>query len=152
MGWSGRCGALALLASACGGSGGGGDHGHLRRRGRRHHLLRHDREPDGLQPEHAVGRHARAPGRVLGAVLPSPFVVNSPGAPTANSNLIVQSELVSTKPETIVYTLNPKAVWSDGVPITAGGLQVRLGAAAGRPAGAVTRRRRASPATATSRR
>ena len=29
------------------------------------------------------------------------------------------SELVSTKPETIVYTLNPKAVWSDGVAITA---------------------------------
>ena len=26
---------------------------------------------------------------------------------------------MSTKPETIVYTLNPKAVWSDGVPITA---------------------------------
>ena len=56
---------------------------------------------------------------MLGAVLPSPFVVNNLGMPTANSDLIVQSELVSTKPETIVYTLNPKAVWSDGVPITA---------------------------------
>ena len=56
---------------------------------------------------------------VLAAVLPSPFVVNNLGAPTANSDLIVSSELVNTKPETIVYTLNPKAVWSDGVPITA---------------------------------
>jgi len=56
---------------------------------------------------------------LLGAVLPSPFMVSQSGVPTANLNLIDQSELVSTKPETIVYTLNPKAVWSDGVPITA---------------------------------
>ena len=27
--------------------------------------------------------------------------------------------MVSTKPQTVVYILNPKAVWSDGVPITA---------------------------------
>jgi peptide/nickel transport system substrate-binding protein len=56
---------------------------------------------------------------VLGAVLPSPFMVNPDGSLTSNPNLIVQSELISTKPETIVYTLNAKAVWSDGVPITA---------------------------------
>jgi peptide/nickel transport system substrate-binding protein len=58
---------------------------------------------------------------VLGAVLPSPFIVSQSGDPTPNTNLLVgnQAELVSTKPETIVYTLNPKAVWSDGVPITA---------------------------------
>ena len=56
---------------------------------------------------------------VLGAVLPSPFVVSPDGSTTSNPNLIVQSELISTKPETIVYSLNAKAVWSDGVPITA---------------------------------
>lgn len=58
---------------------------------------------------------------VLGAVLPSTFMVSQSGDPTPNTNLLVgnQAELVSTKPETIVYTLNPKAVWSDGVPITA---------------------------------
>ena len=56
---------------------------------------------------------------VLGAVLPSPYTVSPAGDPISNSNLIVQSELVSTTPETVVYTLNPKAVWSDGVPITA---------------------------------
>ncbi len=74
--------------------------------------------PTGCNPNTPSGD---SPGTltVLGAVLPSPFVVNNLGMPTANSDLIVQSELVSTKPETIVYTLNPKAVWSDGVPITA---------------------------------
>ena len=56
---------------------------------------------------------------ILGAVLPSPYVVSDNGVATPNQNLIVQAELVSTKPETIVYTLNPKAVWSDGVEITA---------------------------------
>jgi len=74
--------------------------------------------PTGCNPNTPSGD---SPGTrtVLGAVLPSPFVVNNLGVPMANSDLIVQSELVSTKPETIVYTLNPKAVWSDGVPITA---------------------------------
>ncbi len=73
--------------------------------------------PSGAIP-HPGGRH---PGTrtVLGAVLPSPYVVSGAGAPTANSNLIVQAEPVNLKPQTIVYTLNPKAVWSDGVPITA---------------------------------
>jgi peptide/nickel transport system substrate-binding protein len=56
---------------------------------------------------------------VLGAVLPSPYVVSQSGDATQNPNVIEQAEVVSTKPETIVYTLNPKAVWSDGVPITA---------------------------------
>jgi len=74
--------------------------------------------PTGCNPNTPSGNSAGT-RTVLGAVLPSPFVVNNLGVPAANSDLIVQSELVSTKPETIVYTLNPKAVWSDGVPITA---------------------------------
>jgi peptide/nickel transport system substrate-binding protein len=57
---------------------------------------------------------------ILGAVLPSPYVVSQNGTPMPNQNLINQAEVVSApKPETVVYTLNPKAVWSDGVPITA---------------------------------
>ncbi len=55
---------------------------------------------------------------VLGAVLPSPWTVNSAGMMTPNLTF-ASSELVNLKPETVVYTLNPKAVWSDGVPITA---------------------------------
>ena len=47
------------------------------------------------------------------------FEVDATGTPTPNSELIDSAELVSLNPETIVYTLNPKAVWSDGVPITA---------------------------------
>ena len=74
--------------------------------------------PTGCNPNTPSGD---TPGTraVLGAVLPSPYYVDSQGMPTPNSNLTIQSELISTKPETIVYTLNPKAVWSDGVPISA---------------------------------
>ena len=77
--------------------------------------------PTGCNPNTVAGD---TPGTqtVLAAVLPSPFVpdvVNSASEPTPNSDLIVSAEPVSLKPLTIVYTLNPKAVWSDGVPITA---------------------------------
>jgi peptide/nickel transport system substrate-binding protein len=77
-----------------------------------------NQSPTGCNP-HTVAGDTPATRLILSGVLPSPFTVNSTGVTAANPNLIVQSELVSTKPETIVYTLNPKAVWSDGVPITA---------------------------------
>ena len=74
--------------------------------------------PTGCNPNTPSGD---SPGTrtVLGAVLPSPYVVGADGTPKPNLDLTESSELVNTKPETIVYTLNPKAVWSDGVPITA---------------------------------
>ena len=74
--------------------------------------------PTGCNPNTPSGD---TPGTrtILGAVLPSAWIVGNTGAPTSNADLIASSELVNTKPETIVYTLNPKAVWSDGVPITA---------------------------------
>jgi len=56
---------------------------------------------------------------VLAPVLPSAFVVQSNGQPTVDQAVVEQAELVDTSPETIQYTLNPKAVWSDGTPITA---------------------------------
>jgi peptide/nickel transport system substrate-binding protein len=74
--------------------------------------------PTGCNPHTPTGDSAGT-RLLLAAVLPSPFIVDSSGNVMPNPNLIQQSELVSTKPETIVYTLNPQAVWSDGVPITA---------------------------------
>ncbi len=77
-----------------------------------------NQSPTGCNPHTSAG-NTPATQLILSGVLPSPFTVNSVGLTTANPDLIVQSELISTKPETIVYTLNPKAVWSDGVPISA---------------------------------
>lgn len=119
-GWLvGGLGALALLATACGTGSNGGTTTvtYVGVAGGRISFGTTE-SPTGCNPHTPTGD---TPGTrlVLGAVLPSPFVVNGAGVPTANSELIESSELVSTKPQTIVYTLNPKAVWSDGVPITA---------------------------------
>jgi peptide/nickel transport system substrate-binding protein len=113
-------GALALFAAACGGGGGTGGGTTVTYVGVAGGAISFGmtESPTGCNPNTPSGD---SPGtlNVLSAVLPSPFFVNGLGVPTANADLIVSSELVSTKPETIVYTLNPKAVWSDGVPITA---------------------------------
>ncbi len=71
----------------------------------------------GCNPNTTEGN---APGTLtlLGAVLPSSFVVGANGTPQANLEL-TQAEVVNLSPQTVVYTLNPKAVWSDGVPISA---------------------------------
>jgi peptide/nickel transport system substrate-binding protein len=110
---------LAVVASACGNGGGSGGTTvtYVGVAGGRISFGT-TQTPTGCNPNTPSGD---TPGTqtVLAGVLPSPFVVNASGMPMANADLIVSSELVDTKPETIVYTLNPKAVWSDGVPITA---------------------------------
>ena len=74
--------------------------------------------PSGCNPHTTAGDTA-ATQLVLNAVLPSAYVVGAQGLAEGNANLIEQAEVVSTSPQKIIYTLNPKAVWSDGVPITA---------------------------------
>ena len=77
-----------------------------------------DQAPTGCNPNTATG-DTPADHLVLSAVLPSAFAVDNLGSSQYDPALIEQAELQSTKPETVVYTINPKAVWSDGVAITA---------------------------------
>ncbi len=77
-----------------------------------------DQAPTGCNPNTATG-NTFANRLVLSAVLPSAFSVDGTGQAQYDPALIDSAELHSTNPETVVYTLNPKAVWSDGVPITA---------------------------------
>ena len=116
----GSCTLLALLASACGGGSSGGSGTTVTYVGVAGGAISFGmtQSPTGCNPN-TPGGDTPGTQTVLAGVLPSPFVVDSAGSPTANASLIVSSELVNTKPETIVYTLDPKAVWSDGVPITA---------------------------------
>ena len=37
---------------------------------------------------------------------------------TVNTDYFTSVELTSTNPQVVTYTINPKAVWSDGTPIT----------------------------------
>jgi peptide/nickel transport system substrate-binding protein len=77
-----------------------------------------DQAPTGCNPNTASG-DTEADRLVLSLVLPSAFVVDESGDAQYDRALIEQAELESTSPETVVYTINPKAVWSDGTPITA---------------------------------
>jgi peptide/nickel transport system substrate-binding protein len=118
---------LALVASACGGGGANGSAGGSSGTSVTYVAVAGGtisygmvQSPTGCNPNTPSGD---TPGTqtVLAAVLPSPFVpnvMNADGTPTSE-DLIESAEPVSISPQTIVYTLNPKAVWSDGVPITA---------------------------------
>lgn len=57
--------------------------------------------------------------QVMAQIWPSAFSQNSRYDAIVNSSLLNSAELVSTNPEKIVYQINPKAKWSDGVPISA---------------------------------
>lgn len=76
-----------------------------------------DQAPTGCNPDSATGS-TWADHLVLEPVLPSAFIVGPGGTSTYDSAVISQAEVVSTDPQTVVYTINPKAVWSDGVAIT----------------------------------
>ena len=56
--------------------------------------------------------------QVLAQVWPSAFSVGSNGTPTLNTTLLTSATEVSSSPQTVVYDINPRAVWSDGTPIT----------------------------------
>lgn len=77
-----------------------------------------DQAPTGCNPNAATG-HDWADQLILEPVLPSSFVVGPGDVPSYDSAVINQAEVVNTKPQTVVYTINPKAAWSDGVAITA---------------------------------
>jgi peptide/nickel transport system substrate-binding protein len=55
---------------------------------------------------------------VAESVLPSAFVSGTDQTPSRDDNLVVSATETSAAPETVVYNINSRAVWSDGVPIT----------------------------------
>jgi glutathione transport system substrate-binding protein len=56
-------------------------------------------------------------GFMLGWVSPGLWHFGITGGATPNTDYLLSAELVSEDPETIKYTLNPKAKWNDGSPI-----------------------------------
>ena len=77
-----------------------------------------DQPWSGFNPNTPAGQ-ASSTATLLSSVLPSAYVVNSKLLPQVNSDLLLSVEATSTSPLTIQYVINPKAVWSDGVPVTA---------------------------------
>ncbi len=55
---------------------------------------------------------------ILRPTLPRAFIVGPDGSTTVNHNYFTDIQLTGTNPQVVTYTINPKAVWSDGAPIT----------------------------------
>ncbi len=72
----------------------------------------------GFNPNTPEGASSSSPA-LLASVLPSAYVINPKLVPEVNEDLLTSVEVVSTSPLTVQYVINPKAVWSDGVPVTA---------------------------------
>jgi peptide/nickel transport system substrate-binding protein len=51
-------------------------------------------------------------------MMPRAFKADAAGALTVDRDYFTDVKLTSTNPQQVVYTINPKAVWSDGTPIT----------------------------------
>ncbi|WP_153414132.1 ABC transporter family substrate-binding protein [Nocardia macrotermitis] len=50
--------------------------------------------------------------------MPRAFKADASGQLTVDTDYFTDVKLISTNPQQVVYTINPKAVWSDGTPIT----------------------------------
>ncbi len=72
--------------------------------------------PTNFNPSTPAGAN-RITNEVMAEVLPQAFVTNSNKAEVAEPGFVLEAEVHSVSPFTVVYTLNPKAVWSDGTPI-----------------------------------
>ncbi len=56
-------------------------------------------------------------GAVIGPTLPGVFLTNAEGTQRVNTDYFTSVELTGTRPQVVTYTINPKAVWTDGSPI-----------------------------------
>ncbi|HKN63658.1 MAG TPA: ABC transporter family substrate-binding protein [Gaiellaceae bacterium] len=70
---------------------------------------------------------------VLDPVWPSVFITPPSLKPTPDKNLVTSVKLTKKNPQTIVYKINPKAKWSDGVPIDAADFIYNWQAQSGNP-------------------
>jgi peptide/nickel transport system substrate-binding protein len=69
--------------------------------------------------------------QVVDPLLPSAFISNAAGELSINHDFFTDITLTGTNPQQVTYTLNPKAVWSDGTPITWEDLQSEAAALGG---------------------
>lgn len=69
--------------------------------------------------DHTVAGDTPATRMVASAVWAQVFEVGPGPTPRLNFNVVDSAEVVSVNPQTVVYQIDPRAVWSDGVPISA---------------------------------
>jgi len=73
--------------------------------------------PENFNPLNIDGNTGDIIG-MLKPTMPRAFIVAADGSATVNHDYFTNVELTGTNPQVVTYTINPKAVWSDGTPIT----------------------------------
>jgi len=73
--------------------------------------------PPNFNILHIDGNSAEV-GAMMKATLPRAFIIGPDGSAKVDTNYFTSIELTGTAPQVVTYTINPKAVWSDGTPIT----------------------------------
>ncbi len=77
-----------------------------------------DQVPTTLN-DHTVAGDTAA-GRMLGSAIWAQVFRVGPGlTPQLDTNVVDSAEVIGLTPQTVVYQIDPRAVWSDGVPISA---------------------------------
>ncbi|GBE64259.1 hypothetical protein MFM001_07210 [Mycobacterium sp. MFM001] len=71
-------------------------------------------------------------GSIVAPTLPGAFITQPDGSLKLNTDYFTNVELTSTTPQVVTYTINPKAVWSDGSPMTWEDLKSEVDACSGR--------------------
>ncbi len=70
-------------------------------------------------------------GQIVSPTLPGAFITRADGTLKLNTDYFTGAELISTNPQVVVYTINPKVVWSDGTPMTWEDLKSEVDACSG---------------------
>jgi peptide/nickel transport system substrate-binding protein len=73
--------------------------------------------PPNFNTLHIDGNSADV-GGMLKATLPRAFVIGPDGSTTVDTDYFSSVELTGTNPQVVTYTINPKAMWSDGTPLS----------------------------------
>jgi len=73
--------------------------------------------PDNFNTMHINGPTSDA-AAISRATMPRAFRIAADGTASVNTDYFTNVELTGTNPQVVTYTINPKAVWSDGAPIT----------------------------------
>lgn len=87
--------------------------------------------PSNFNSLHIDGNVADA-GAMLRATMPRAFDVGSDGSTSVNTDYFTSVELTGTNPQQVTYTINPKAAWTDGTPITWEDIASQLHATSGK--------------------
>ena len=87
--------------------------------------------PENFNPLHIDGNSADSAG-MLKASMPRAFRIAADGSMTLNTDYFTGAELTGTNPQVVTWTINPKAVWSDGAPITWEDIASQINATSGK--------------------